>query len=404
MLWLAVLLKLVTPPVVTIPVGRGPDQPVAPAGRMVADGSDTGSDGSPWSRVRLVALSYGKPVLLLVWSAGSIVVCAWSLARVRRFGRLLGAQSVAAPRELRTAAVEIGGRLGLRAIPVICTTSARISPMVWWTGGAVRLVIPMNLLNQMDAQQLQWVLAHELAHMRRGDHVVRWLEWLVCVGFWWNPVMWWARRRLRAAEEICCDALVVSCLNPKPRSYAESILMAIESVVCPTLRPPAMASEVSSGGLLHQRLGMIVSGAANRPSSPWRRACVLLSAVAVLPLGVANVHDTDAQAGGQTAEAVAGLRESDAEKLRSHVRAAIAAGGMTAEDGRAEQVAIRERIAAGDITVAEGRDQAEAIQQRIAYGELEPGITRRVVWEIQNGETSREDFRARSAEVASIGV
>ena len=110
---------------------------------------------------------------------------------------------------------------------------------------------------QMDAQQWQWILAHELAHelahVRRRDYLVRWLEWLACVVFWWNPVVWWAQRNLRAAEEICCDELVISCLNPKPISYANSLLSAVEFLARPALRPPAMASEINSGGFLERR-------------------------------------------------------------------------------------------------------------------------------------------------------
>ncbi|MBC8470440.1 MAG: M48 family metalloprotease [Planctomycetes bacterium] len=39
--------------------------------------------------------------------------------------------------------------------------------MVWWAGGKVQIVIPTALLDQMDAHEWQWVLAHEMAHVRR---------------------------------------------------------------------------------------------------------------------------------------------------------------------------------------------------------------------------------------------
>ena len=116
---------------------------------------------------------------------------------------------------------------------------------------------------------------------------------LACVCFWWNPVVWWARRNLRANEELCCDALVVSSLRPKPRTYANSLLSAVEFLACPAVRPPAMASEINSGGFLVRRFKMIVSVSENpnRMSSRWLRACVLLCAMLVLPLGVAVAQD-----------------------------------------------------------------------------------------------------------------
>ena len=65
--------------------------------------------------------------------------------------------------------------------------------------------------------------------------------------------MWWAQRNLRAMKEICCDDLVLSSLNPEPKSYASSLLAAVESLARPVLRTPAMASEINSGGYFERR-------------------------------------------------------------------------------------------------------------------------------------------------------
>lgn len=107
-------------------------------------------------------------------------------------------------------------------------------------------------------------LAHELAHVRRRDYLVRWIEWLACVCFWWNPVVWWARYNLRINEELCCEAQVVSSLKPKPHTYGDSLLKAVEILFYPAHRPPAMASEINSGRLLKS------SRTAKRSPSPWK--------------------------------------------------------------------------------------------------------------------------------------
>jgi len=303
MLWLLVFIKLVTPPIVTIPIVTIPAQgetavaindhsrPGPPLSNSRQLNIDAQPDASLSSKLGSAAWNHARVWLPPIWLLGSVVVFAGSMVRVYRFSRLLAAKSDVAPQQLQTAAEKIARRLGLKKIPTICTTSARISPMVWWTGGKVRIVIPTTLLDKMDAHEWQWVLAHELAHIRRRDYMVRWLEWLACVCFWWNPVVWWAQRNLRAMEEICCDELVISCLNPKPKSYADSLLSTVEFLARPAFRPQAMASEINSGGVLNymRRFKMIVSETPSRPKSRWLQTCVLLCAISVLSLGAVYV-------------------------------------------------------------------------------------------------------------------
>ncbi|MHC4990585.1 MAG: M56 family metallopeptidase, partial [Planctomycetota bacterium] len=247
LLWVLVLVKLVTPPIVTIPVVSLPGLTAAAtapiptttgleagsADTLIPDASDTlamlAADGAPTgSFITASSVDRARIGLLALWLLGTVCVLSWSLAHIVRFNRLLGMASEPAPPPLQRAAGEIASRLGLRSTPTICVTSAHISPMVWWIGGPVRILIPAELVRNMQAGDLRWILSHELAHVRRRDHLVRWLEWLACVSFWWNPVAWWARRNLRINEEICCDALVLASFDPQPRTYAHALMAVVE--------------------------------------------------------------------------------------------------------------------------------------------------------------------------------
>src|SRR5437667_428240 len=81
-----------------------------------------------------------------------------------------------------------------------------VSPVLWTIGRTPRLLFPAGLLERLDREQREALLAHELAHWRRRDHWVRLVELAVLVLYWWHPVVWWARRELHEAEEQCCDA------------------------------------------------------------------------------------------------------------------------------------------------------------------------------------------------------
>ncbi len=308
MLWLLVFIKLVTPPIFNIPVpefasNNGPAavRPIKSQDLRLAIANDLAFSNAAIEETHrspgyLIALQNGwiqaKPWLSTVWILGSGLVIAWSLLRVVQFNRLLQANCRPAPTKMRLAAKRLAEKLGLGSMPAIRTTSARISPLVWWVGGKVQVVVPQSLLDEMDEDSWQWILAHELAHVRRRDYLVRWLEWFAVACFWWNPVVWWAQRNLRASEELCCDALVLSRLNPDCHSYADSILKTVESLVCPEFRPPAMASEINSGGYLERRVVMIMSGNVLKKGSRLLQLCVMALALVVFPLGLVYGQDS----------------------------------------------------------------------------------------------------------------
>jgi beta-lactamase regulating signal transducer with metallopeptidase domain len=438
MLWLLVFIKLVTPPIVTIPIVTIPAQGETAVainensrlGPPLSNSRQLNTEAFMSSKLGFAAWNHARVWLPPIWLLGSVVVFAWSMVRVCRFSRLLAAKSEAAPQELQTAAVKIARRLRLNTIPTICTTSARISPMVWWTGGKVRIVIPTTLLDKMDAHEWQWVLAHELAHVRRRDYLVRWLEWLACVCFWWNPVVWWAQRNLRAMEEICCDELVISCLNPKPKFYANSLLSAVEFLARPVFRPPAMASEINSGGFLERRFKMIVSANPKRSNTRWLQACVLLCAMVVLPLGIASAQDYEAverrlgeavssgelsleqavvmmdalkKAGGTRKDQGADRAEAYLMKVKKELGELVEAGSISREDAakRYEGAvkAIKERMAAGRRERQRGargeRERGERRFTREDYARAEEKMRKMV----EEGKAKPEDVERRLIEM-----
>ena len=152
------------------------------------------------------------------------------------------------------------------------------------------MLVPSFLLDDPGREELRAILAHELAHVRRRDHLVRWLEWLACSAFWWNPVVWWARHQLRMAEELCCDQLAVAEGKSCPRIYAKALLRVVANASEPSgFRPPLPASAAGGVGhakALERRIRMIVSTDTGPPAPRWLRAASRLAVVCMLPLGL----------------------------------------------------------------------------------------------------------------------
>ena len=142
---------------------------------------------------------------------------------------------------------------------------------------------------------------HELVHYRRGDQWIRWLE-LVSLGlYWWHPVAWLLRREIRLAEELACDACVVSQRPTDRRAYAEMLVKTVAFLSADDL--PSLATGVGTKGSIEERLRKIMHTAFEVRVSRRMKVLVCLMAILFLPLapiliraqraGVKNVSRAD---------------------------------------------------------------------------------------------------------------
>jgi hypothetical protein len=93
------------------------------------------------------------------------------------------------------------------------------------TIGVVRslVIVPASALMALTPEQLEAVLAHELAHVRRADYLWNLIQTMVETLLFFHPAVWWLGRRLREQRELCCDDVAVeSCADPLV--YATALL------------------------------------------------------------------------------------------------------------------------------------------------------------------------------------
>jgi beta-lactamase regulating signal transducer with metallopeptidase domain len=221
-------------------------------------------------------------VLAALWAASSAFCAILVIVRVFRFHRLARRGEPADGRLVQRVG-RLGKRLGLRRIPDVRVLEAEVSPMVWLLARRQMLLLPKRLVAELTPAQLDTVIAHELAHLARRDDLVRLLETVVSCLFWWNPIVWFARRELHAAEEDCCDALVVCLLPESRRQYGEALLRAAEMVTFGRSLP-ALASAFGQKRVLKRRIEMILKHKFQRSASWQARLALLILALAVLPL------------------------------------------------------------------------------------------------------------------------
>lgn len=179
-----------------------------------------------------------------LWLAGSVLICAVTLVRTVRFGRRIG-RGRAPPAEISQQVARASRSLGLRRAPETVMVDDCCSPMVW-CGRRPRLILPSGLWSHLDAAGREAVLVHELAHLRRRDHWVRWVELFVTCVHWWNPVVWYARRRIHEEADLSCDAWVTWLRPRRRRAYAEALVATKQWLSLEHIPVPAVGMGVTS--------------------------------------------------------------------------------------------------------------------------------------------------------------
>lgn len=139
----------------------------------------------------------------------------WFVGRLRKY-----AQPVPVPawQERMTA---LARQLGIRRSVRLAFSSAITQPM---TIGMLRpmILFPVDLMTGLPMADLEQVLLHELAHIRRYDYLINLIQHLLEIAFFYHPILWWISRDMRRSREACCDDLAVS-VHGDAIGYAQTL-------------------------------------------------------------------------------------------------------------------------------------------------------------------------------------
>ncbi|MFN7587636.1 MAG: M56 family metallopeptidase, partial [Planctomycetota bacterium] len=374
------------------------------------------AESSPAERATARLAIPPTTALALLWLGGAALVAGWSLWRVVCFHRLLTTASAPAGPALVRLAAQSAHDLRMRDDVHLLTTYARTSPFVWWCFGRPTIVLPTAIVADLPERELRLAITHELAHVRRRDHILRWFEWAATSWLWWNPLAWLARRGLRTHEELACDAMVLRTLATEPRDYGSCLLSVAESLSAPGVRPPAQACAMSDGGSLEQRIEFIMSDSPRRRPAVALHALPLAATFASLCFGVIATAQEPAAKPVRPAAPVANgaSRAADEAPVARTLRATVAdakaldvatiQGDVTVQrDAAAKGVAITATIrrAAGNSGPRLNDQEFAACVDgaKLAVDKDDAGkVTARVVFPAAPGGASDDDAAGRSFE------
>ncbi|RJS19999.1 peptidase M56 [Corallococcus sp. H22C18031201] len=266
-----------TTPVALSPVAPRVHHPVTKAQPVVQAQPDAVVEDGAWVEQARTRVTENLPWLVLAWVLGVAVGSArlaTSWLRVQRLAR----NAVPAPEEWQARLDALSRRLGLRrAVRLLQSASLDVPAAVGWLSPVV--LLPVSTLTGLPAKQLEMVLAHELAHIRRHDFAVNLAQVLVETLLFYHPAIWWMTRVVRVERENCCDDIAVAS-SGNSVSYARA-LTALESLrVLPMEEPTPALSAL--GGSLPQRVRRLIAAPKARCSSRWVAGASVLTLVSSL--------------------------------------------------------------------------------------------------------------------------
>jgi|GEM_PF-4433215 len=236
-----------------------------------------------WSRPLL-------PALVTSWLVGMAIgslrpAVGWCTLR-----RLCTVGVSAVEQSVTETANKIAMRLSMSPTVLVLNSTLAKTPMVV---GFVRpaLLLPVGLVSQLPLVELEAILAHELAHIRRHDFLVNLWQLSLETVFFYHPAIWNLSQGLRVERENCCDDLAVSVIGD-PVSYGRALLHIEE------LRgsEPLLALG-ANGGSLKARIQRLFLQPAQSPAAAgvvvgvFIPGFALFLAIAALAWGALNASD-----------------------------------------------------------------------------------------------------------------
>ena len=182
-------------PVVPTPI-------VAPASTPATQFATAGSPAAEsnqvdWQAVTLLAWMIGASAFALRLTGGWIVARRFATRAVQP-----------ASEQIADVVRQLADRMEIRrAIAVLESSAVSVPIIIGWLKPTI--VLPIAALAGLTPSQVEALIAHELAHVKRHDYLVNLLQSTVEALLFYHPAVWWLSRRIRAERELCCDDLAI---------------------------------------------------------------------------------------------------------------------------------------------------------------------------------------------------
>ncbi|MFO1003665.1 MAG: M56 family metallopeptidase [Planctomycetaceae bacterium] len=216
------------------------------------------------------------PFLTCAWLAGVLILSTRLLFTWIQVQRLQQ-RGVRSPRPEHLALLQrLAARLKIsRTVRLLESIVVEVPTVIGWLKPVI--LLPVASVNSLTVSQLEAILAHELAHIRRADYAVNLVQSLIETLLFYHPAVWWMSARIRQEREHCCDDLATS-ISGDAASYVAA-LVRMEELRC---EPRSVAVAVRGGDLLTRAKRLLVPSAPDRLAPRWLTGVFAMAVAATI--------------------------------------------------------------------------------------------------------------------------
>jgi len=210
------------------------------------------------------------PYVVVGWLTGVLALSIWHLGGWRQLQKLRRRMVTKVEPALQTKLKQLSNILGIqRTIGLVESALVGVPTVV----GHLKPVIllPASALTGLAPEQIEAILAHELAHIKRCDYLVNICQTVVEILGFYHPAVWWVSHKIRAERENCCDDIAVSVCNDS-LCYARA-LTTMEEIRADR---PSLAVAASGGNLFDRIRRLLGKNYADKEKAGWLPSVVAI--------------------------------------------------------------------------------------------------------------------------------
>ncbi len=251
----------------------------------------TPASSVPFKQRAIKTLEPALPHIVSGWLIGVLALSLWHLGGWTQLQRLKRRMVKPVDDNLHSKLKVLAQRLRVKqTVQLMESALVQIPTVVGWLRPVI--LLPASALTGLTSEQLEAILAHELAHIKRYDYLINIMQTIVEILGFYHPAVWWVSHKIRAERENCCDDLAVSISGDRI-CYAGA-LTSMEEIRAGRGR---LAVAASGGNLSKRIYRLIGKDSAEKTGFSWIPAAtaILLIIALAIPTTLAFTNKAESR-------------------------------------------------------------------------------------------------------------